>query len=153
MQFVDLLSEHQKLFRNDLNSIVFDFIKRGQVHDNDKINNPIIYQTYKKHFPNLKRIPFGTSEYYNFEEEHFNEAHMLHAQNGHHFYSTKNETTVPNLIDFIEAIVDINASNKQYTTEYNIDEVMKSIKSKGIFDITLESLTRETIKYINESES
>ncbi|MGL5020497.1 MAG: DUF5662 family protein, partial [Mycoplasmatales bacterium] len=135
----------QTYVREDLNKVILDLINRSQTHDEDKIFNDIQNEAYEKHFATLKSIPYATKEYYKYEQENFYEAHQSHAQNDHHFYSHRNTHTEPDIIDLLEAIIDINASNKQYSSG-SIDHTMNTLKKKGILDISLEEFILNTLK-------
>ncbi len=147
--FVTLLAEHKRLFNNHFNLIINEMIERSQMHDMDKIYNKATFATYNQYFTELKQIPFGTPEYLQFENDYFWEAHMSHAQNRHHFYSSKNNSVNdPNLIDLIEAVIDIYVSNLQYNEEVTTEKVMEVLKTKGIIDIDLNTYIENTINSI-----
>ncbi len=147
MEFKELFAKHLLIYHNDMNNIIFDLIKRSQEHDLDKLLNKEIYDIYETHFPNLKKIKFGTKEYLDFERDNFLPAHLLHAQCRHHYYSEKNTKTEPNILDLMEAIVDINASVQQYG-DSSIDKVMDALKAKKIFEYSLEEYVYNTLKTI-----
>ncbi len=148
--FIDLLQRHKQLFNDNFTPLINEMIKRIQDHDMDKIYNPTIYNIYAEHFIHLKQIPFSTQEYLDYEKKYFWDAHMLHAQNRHHFYSKKNyEVTDPNLIDLIEAIIDIYVSNLQYNDTTSVDSILDVLKTKGILDISLETYIKNTLDVIH----
>ncbi len=145
--FVELLKTHKKMYNDAMNQIISELISRSQTHDLDKLYDPRIFEIYQEHFPKLKKIEFGTEEYLKYEHENFYHAHMLHAQQRHHFYSPKNEaTTDPNLIDLLEAVVDIYVSNKQYNEKTTKKTVMDALELKGVFEIDLKQFVENTIK-------
>lgn len=150
MHFIELLEEHIGLVQEGINKVTVDLITRSQVHDQDKIFNSTVFQTYERHFVDLKKIEFGTKEYYQFEKDYFDEAHEIHAQNRHHFYSPRNVTTKPNLIDLLEAVIDINASNKQYNKNGTNSEILQVLVNKGITNINLEEYLANTLEFLNE---
>lgn len=151
--FIKLLEEHKRLFNQEYNMIIDDMIKRGQDHDMDKIYNQNTYNTYYKHFPELKKIEFGTQAYLDYEREYFWDAHMSHAQNRHHFYSPKNQSVPnPNLTDLLEAVVDIYVSNVQYNEQVEIEKVINVMKNKGIFNYTLEDYIYNSLKEMKDNE-
>ncbi len=147
--FITLLAEHKRLFNHHFNLMINEMIERSQSHDMDKIYNKSTFDTYNRHFTELKQIPFGTAEYLQYEEDYFWDAHMSHAQNRHHYYSNKNNSVDdPNLIDLLEAIIDIYVSNLQYNEEVTTAKVMAVLTAKGIMDIDLESYIENTINRI-----
>lgn len=149
MEFEQLLNIHIKLYEVEMNKHVENLENRIIIHDKDKINNPIIYNSYKEHFPKLKQLEFGSDAYKKYERDNFKEAHYLHAQNDHHFYSLNNTQTKPNLIDLLEAVTDIYVSNKQYSpNNLNVDNLLEVFKQKGILDLSLEEYLENTINTI-----
>ncbi len=147
MDFDKLIKYHKTKMEEKLIKSSEELFKRAKEHDNDKLENKEIYQTYKKYFPELKKIPFGTREYFEFEKKNFAKAHQIHAQNRHHFYSRKNTLDDINLFDLIEVVIDISESAKQYGNE---DKIMESLKNKQVFNYELEELVKNTIKYLDD---
>lgn len=144
--FVDLLKTHKKMYNAVMNPLINELVSRSQEHDLDKLYDPRIFKVYQKHFPELKKIEFGTEEYLKYEHDNFYQAHMLHAQKRHHFYSSKNqETTDPNLIDLLEVVVDIYVSNKQYNKTANKQTVMDALEMKGVFNVDLKEFVENTV--------
>lgn len=150
MDFIGLLEQHLEIVRYDINKVSNDLLIRGQVHDQDKIFNKTVYNTYEKYFAELKKIDFGTPEYFKFERDYFDAAHQIHAQNRHHFYSPRNVEVKPNLIDLLEAVIDINASNKQYNPNSKSQDVLDVFVKKGITKIDLEEYLLNTLEFLNE---
>lgn len=148
MTFEQMLELHKNLVNENMETIINDLVTRMQEHDMDKINDPEIYAIYKEHFPALKTIAYGTPEYFAYEKNHFEVAHQKHAQNDHHFYSHRNNTTKPNLLDLIEAIVDIYSSNLQYSKEANHAMVLETIKNKGIYNVPIEEFISNTLSLL-----
>ncbi len=152
-EFFQMITTHKNLFNSTINTVIEELIIRSQEHDMDKLLDSNVAKVYIEHFPKLKQIPFASQEYLDYEHNHFWDAHMSHAQNRHHFYSSKNkEVNDPNLIDLMEAVVDIYVSNKQYNETANIHDVMQTFKDKGILDIKLEDYILNTLEYIDKKE-
>lgn len=147
MSFDELINYHRKKMEQQLLLVSKEFEKRAKEHDLDKLENEEIYNVYKEHFPKLKKIQYGTDEYFKYERKHFEKAHQIHAQNRHHYYSPRNNLEDINLFDLIEAIIDISESAKQYG---DFQKVRESIKNKKILDYELEELIKNTIKYLNK---
>ncbi len=143
--FDDLIKYHKEKIEEKMLVVSKEFSKRAKEHDNDKLENKKIYKTYKKYFPELKKIPFGTREYFAFEKEYFAKVHQIHAQNRHHFYSRSNNLDDINLFDLIEVVIDISESAKQYGDEA---KVMESLKNKQVLNYELEELIQNTINFL-----
>jgi hypothetical protein len=150
-EFRKLLNTHLNLVRNDLNICIIDLVKRSQTHDLDKIFDIEQNIVYEKHFSKIKKFEFGSQEYIEYHNQYFNHASFLHSQNDHHYYSKFNTQTTPNLIDLLEAIIDINASNKQYSQK-GIDATLEICKQKGIFEIDIKEYVSNTLKMIDENK-
>ncbi len=149
--FVELLKIHKEMYNETMNPLINELIMRSQEHDLDKLYDPRIFKTYQEHFPLLKKIEFGTEEYLKYEHDYFYQAHMLHAQKRHHFYSPKNnQTNDPDILDLLEAVVDIYVSNKQYNQGATTKTVMDVLKTKGVFDVTLEEFVKNTIEKLEK---
>ncbi len=146
MSFNTMHQEHLRRIQNKLNKAGNELIYRGEVHDQDKTENKTVNKAYEEHFAKLKEIEFGTEQYKQYELDHFNKAHEIHAQNRHHFYSHRNNIDDINLLDMIEAIVDISESSKQYGN----GDYIESMRSKGLFDYSLEELIINTIKHLED---
>ncbi len=145
--FDELFKYHKEKMEEKLMVASEEFAKRAKEHDNDKLENKEIYDTYKEHFPKLKKIPFGTREYLAYEKENFDNAHQIHAQNRHHFYSRRNNLNDINLFDLMEVIIDISESAKQYGDE---SKIMESLKSKQVLNYEIEELIQNTIEYLKK---
>lgn len=146
--FRQMLETHLNLVHGDMNKCILNFMEKSQTHDVDKIFNNDVFSVYDQHFTKLKKIPFGTSEYLQYEQTHFPSAHSIHAQNDHHYYSHYNNSTKPNILDLLEVIIDINASNKQYG-DADIEIVMDVLNKKGVLDISMDVFVRNTIEFLN----
>lgn len=134
-----------------MNKVILKMVEKSQVHDLDKVFNPTVFNIYNEHFAELKKIPFGSEEYKEYDRTHFPEAHKIHAQNDHHYYAYYyNTTTKPNLLDLLEAIIDINASSKQYGNSDG-ELILQGLKNKGVLDIVhIEEIVKNTISLLNE---
>lgn len=150
-EFRKLLNTHLSLVRNDLNICILDLVKRSQNHDLDKLFDLEQNIVYERHFPEIKKLEFGSAEYMEYHRQFFDHASILHSQNDHHFYSKHNQHTEPNLIDLLEAIIDINASNKQYSQK-GIEQTINICERKGMFDIDLKEYVYNTLKMIEDSK-
>ncbi len=151
--FKQMLSVHKELMNQSMNEIIGELVKRTQEHDMDKLLDSRVSQVYEEHFPKLKQIPFGTEEYLAYEHEFFWDAHMIHAQNRHHYYSEKNnQVKDPNIIDLLEAVVDIYVSNKQYNDNPNINDIIETMNKKGILDYSLEEYIANTLENLEKRE-
>lgn len=147
LEFQELLEIHLNLIHEKLDFSINELKKRKQEHDQDKTKNPQIQKVYQKHFAELKKLEFGTKEYFAYEKKYFQQAHYLHAQNRHHFYSQYNQLNDINLFDLLEAIIDISQSAKQYG---DFENYQRSLQQKEIYNYDLKELINNTITYLNK---
>lgn len=152
--FEQMISLHKEMVLDEYKHICDYLIAQAANHDNDKVESGYIRDTYDQYFPALKAIEFGTAEYKQFEQTHFKKAHKMHAQNRHHYYNPLNLNQDTDLFDFLEAIVDIRQSQRQYS-DYDINKIMKTFKDKGVLDLNIEELAYNTLirlENINEKK-
>ncbi len=142
--FQTMIELHKSMITSDMELVSKYLLEKAKTHDDDKIKEGYVKSVYDEHFPLLKQIEFGTDEYRQYELTHFKKAHELHAQNRHHFYNPVNTQNDTDLFDLIEAMIDIKQSQKQYA-EYDIEKIMDTYRSKGMFEMDLEQLIYHTL--------
>lgn len=147
--FEQLISRHKFMVKSDFNNIISYLTYVAETHDNDKVESGYIRDVYDTHFPTLKKIEFGSPEYKQYELQYFKEAHRLHAQNRHHYYNPINQHQDIDLFDFLEAIIDIRQSQRQYS-DYDLGKIMDTFKSKGVLELDVESLALNTLKRLEQ---
>lgn len=148
-KFDQMISIHKKRIIDQTEKICDYLLKTAKVHDDDKVKPGYVHDTYQEHFPKLKQIEFGTGEYVAYEKEHFKQAHYLHAQNRHHYYNPNNHLDDIDLFDILEAMIDIRQSQMQYS-DYEIDKIMNTFKTKGVLELDLENVAYNTLKKLEE---
>lgn len=151
-EFETLLSCHKALVKEECKRLANYINHRGNIHDDDKLIDPKIKKPYDLYFADLKKIEFGTDEYYEFEKKHLSAAQAIHAENRHHYYNELNNITDIDLIDLIEAIIDIRQSQIQYNS-FDADKLLASLYKCKAMDLKLEDLVVNTIKKLDELDS
>lgn len=147
--FEQLIAIHKSMVKSDYNNIISYLLNVADNHDNDKVEAGYVRNVYDEHFPQLKKLEFGTAEYRAYELEHFKEAHRLHAQNRHHYYNPINQQQDIDLFDFLEAIIDIRQSQRQYS-DYDLNKIMETFKNKGVLELDIETLALNTLKRLEK---
>lgn len=148
-KFDQMISVHKRRILDQTEKVCNYLIEVAKVHDNDKVESGYVYDTYQEYFPKLKEIDYGTEEYVAYEKEYFKQAHYFHAQNRHHYYNPNNKLDDIDLFDLLEAIFDIRQSQIQYS-DYEIEKIMTTFKTKGVLDLNLEELAFNTLKKLEE---
>lgn len=153
-EFDKMLYQHIEKVERNLIILGVQLDIRSDEHDKDKFTNKNIYNVYNKHFPILKKLPFGSDEYRAYEKEHFKEAHYLHNQQRHQFYCEEHEAdTKVNLIDVAEVICDILASAEQYNDKLDIEAVADIVYNKPTMkNYVSRELILNTIKFMLEQK-
>jgi hypothetical protein len=124
-------------------------------HDHDKFYDPYMVETYEEHFEKLKQIPWGTVEYKEYEKQHFSKAHLMHAQQPHHFNDSRSLYDIPNLMDVIELVADIKASYDEYEPEDRrdvnilVERIMVRLDERPF---TMEDYVRNTLDIMYRDE-
>ncbi|WOO87275.1 DUF5662 family protein [Mollicutes bacterium LVI A0039] len=142
--FQKMISTHKAMIEKEYAAVCDYMQTTAKNHDNDKTEEGYVKGIYEEHFPTLKTFEFGSKEYKQYEQAHFKEAHRQHVQNRHHFYSVDNTQEDTDLFDLLEAIIDIRLSQRQYSN-YDIDVIMQTFKNKGVLDLNIEELARNTL--------
>lgn len=104
----DIITHKRKIFKN-MQIMSNELMDRAFEHDNDKIENDVVYNIYNIHCQTQRSIPFGSKERIEFEGTTMKEGIDLHIMlNRHHLYNTRNELTFEdaNLLDYLEILCD-----------------------------------------------
>lgn len=106
---------HIERVRNLLNICVIELLKRGEEHDQSKLDSPEV-DALTKATSRLHSLTYGSKEY----EENKNDPELKHAlehhyaNNRHHPQFYKNGVDDMNLIDIIEMFIDWTASSERH---------------------------------------
>ncbi len=108
--FLNDLKVHKAKVEENILKIIKELNKRLKEHDNDKLQNPIIYDKYAKYSQKQRSLPYGSKEREEIENgSAMGEATRLHViGNRHHFYDERNSITnnLVDLVDLIEVLCD-----------------------------------------------
>lgn len=141
---------HIETVRNYLNSVVKELLKRGERHDQTKLQSPEV-ETFDVYTAKLKHTTYGSPEYKKYLDEmkpaltHHNTNNRHHPE--HHPDGIKGMT----LVDLMEMLCDWKAA----TLRHNDGDILKSIeinqKRFGYSD-ELKSIMLNTATWLNEQE-
>ena len=116
-------NEHIRTVRHFLDDFIYELLKRGTMHDNSKIANPVERDGFAIYTKKLAGLTYGSDEYKNSLAEMQEFINFHYAENRHHpehFELGINEMT---LIDLVEMLCDWVAATKRH----NDGNVLKSI--------------------------
>ncbi len=127
--FINDLKNHKEKVKANMDLLIREIEERASGHDNDKMENKIIFDTYAKHCQKQRSLKYGSYEREKLENgEAMGKATTLHVKNNrHHFYDNRNELTFENvdLLDMLEALSDWLAAISR--DELNEEETLKRL--------------------------
>lgn len=142
------IMNHKVLVSQTMKKFIDELYTRQMLHDNDKISDDLIFESYNKHNHTLRLLPFKSEEYSALLNNELSDASQLHAQNRHHFYSKSNQNEYNlTFFDFLEVIADFHASiardDSLSNTEINFQ--LKKAMSRTFENISIEELCNNTV--------
>lgn len=114
---------HIERLRNLLNVCIVEFLKRGELHDQSKLQEPEV-QLFTEFTPKLAGSTYGSSEYDSYREAMKPALDHHYANNRHHPEHHKNGINDMNLIDLVEMLCDWKAASERH----NDGNIRKSIE-------------------------
>lgn len=150
-EYFDNIQKHKKLIKEIINKFVITIIKRGNTHDDSKLEEPE-FSIMAKFFPILKKLTYGSDEYKENLENIKPALDIHYAKNRHHPEHFPNGISDMNLLDIVEFFCDTYASvanqdngNIRFGVEHNrkrfgytkeLEQIFKN--TIDFFDILLE---------------
>lgn len=117
---------HIERVRNLLNVVVVEFLRRGEQHDQSKLDSPEV-QAFTELTPKLAACSFGSEEYEGFKKQLSTALAHHYAKNSHHIEHYKNGIEDMDLFDVFEMFVDWKASSERQ----HDGNILKSIEHQG----------------------
>lgn len=114
---------HIERVRNLLNACVFDLLRRGEQHDQTKLESPEV-EAFTEYTPKLADCTYGSDEYRGFLEAIKPALQHHYAHNRHHPEHHKNGINDMNLLDVLEMLCDWKAASERH----NDGNIRKSIE-------------------------
>ena len=117
---------HIERVRNLLNSCVAELLKRGELHDQTKLERPEV-EAFTEHTSKLASSTYDSEEYNQRKKEMKAALDHHYANNRHHPEHFKNGVDDMNLLDILEMICDWKAASERHTD----GNIRKSIESNA----------------------
>ncbi len=104
---------HIERVRNLLNSCVFDLIRRGELHDQTKLEPPEV-EAFTEYTPKLAACTYGSDEYKGYLAAIKPALDHHYAHNRHHPEHHKHGVDDMNLLDLVEMLCDWKAASERH---------------------------------------
>jgi len=114
---------HIERVRNLLNLMAIDLIRRGEQHDQSKLESPEV-ELFTEFTPKLAASTYGSSEYEGFRQSMWPALEHHYAKNSHHPEHWPNGINDMNLLDLLEMFCDWKAAGERH----NNGNILKSIE-------------------------
>jgi hypothetical protein len=114
---------HIERVRNLLNLFVADLLRRGEEHDQSKLESPEV-ELFTEWTPKLAACTYGSEEYEGFRKALKPALDHHYARNAHHPEHHKNGIDDMTLLDILEMFVDWKAASERH----NNGNILKSIE-------------------------
>lgn len=115
--------KHISRIRNLLNKCSCELLKRGELHDQSKLQTPEV-ECFTEYTPKLAASTYGSDEYNGFLKKMKPALEHHYANNRHHPEHFKNGVDDMNLIDIVEMLCDWKAASERH----NDGNIRKSIE-------------------------
>ena len=114
---------HIERVRNLLNTCVVDLLKRGEKHDQSKLDHPEV-EAFTEYTPKLSTCTYGSDEYKGYLQAIKPALDHHYANNSHHPEHYKNGIKDMSLLDIVEMLCDWKAASERH----NDGNIRKSIE-------------------------
>lgn len=135
---------HIERVRDLLNTVVCEILKRGEKHDQSKLESPEV-ELFTQLTPQLAKTTYGSLEYNKAKAELSVALEHHYANNRHHPEHFKDGLDDMNLIDLLEMFCDWKASSERHndgnirkSIEHNADRFKMSPQLVKIFENSVE---------------
>lgn len=137
---------HIERVRNLLNICVQSLLRRGEMHDQTKLEKPEV-ELFTKYTPMLASCTYGSDEYNGFRNAMKPALQHHYANNSHHPEHWKNGINDMSLLDMVEMLCDWKAASERHndgnirkSIEINADRFGMSPQLTKIFENTADIL-------------
>lgn len=114
---------HIERVRNLLNNCITELLKRGELHDQSKLEPPEV-ELFTEHTSRLADLTYGSPEYQQALDDLGPALEHHYANNRHHPQHHKNGVNDMNLLDIVEMLCDWKAASERH----NDGNIRKSIE-------------------------
>lgn len=140
---------HMERVRNLLNLFVRDLLRRGEEHDQSKLESPEV-EMFTEFTPKLAASTYGSAEYEGFRKAMGPALAHHYANNSHHPEHWKNGVDDMTLLDVIEMLADWKAASERHNNgniltsiEKNVDRFQLSPQLVKILENTAKMFNQE----------
>lgn len=117
---------HIERVRNLLNEVVAQLLRRGELHDQSKLESPEV-EAFTEYTPKLAASSYGSPEYDGFRKAMKPALDHHYAHNRHHPEHFKGGVNDMTLIDLVEMLCDWKAASERH----NDGNIRKSIEKNA----------------------
>ena len=117
---------HIERVRNLLNMFAIDLLRRGELHDQSKMESPEV-EMFTEYTDKLAGCTYGSPQYDEFRKALKPALDHHYAKNNHHPEHHKNGLEDMSLLDILEMFVDWKASSERH----NDGNILKSIEKNA----------------------
>ena len=135
---------HIERVRNLLNLCVVELLKRGELHDQTKLDSPEV-ELFTEYTDKLSTVTYGSDEYNQTLEKLKPALEHHYANNRHHAEFHKNGINDMNLIDLMEMLMDWKAASERHSNG-NIRKSIEINAGRFRIDNQLQKILENTIK-------
>lgn len=135
---------HIERVRNLLNLCVVELLKRGELHDQTKLDSPEV-ELFTEYTDKLSAVTYGSDEYNQTLEKLKPALEHHYANNRHHAEFHKNGINDMNLIDLMEMLMDWKAASERHSNG-NIRKSIEINAGRFRIDNQLQKILENTIK-------
>lgn len=135
---------HIERVRNLLNLCATELLKRGELHDQTKLDSPEV-ELFTEYTDKLSTVTYGSDEYNQTLEKLKPALEHHYANNRHHAEFHKNGINDMNLIDLMEMLMDWKAASERHSNG-NIRKSIEINAGRFRIDNQLQKILENTIK-------
>ena len=139
---------HIERVRNIINICVNELLKRGEMHDQSKLESPEL-EAFTEYTPKLATCTYKSEEYNSYTDAMRPALEHHYANNRHHPQHHKNGIDDMNLIDIIEMLCDWKAASERHndgnikkSIEINADRFNMSPQLTKILENTVDIISK-----------
>lgn len=140
---------HIETVRNYLNAAIVELMKRGEKHDQSKLESPEV-ETFDQYTSKLRGCTYGSEEYKQNMKEMKPAIDHHNSLNRHHPGYFKNGIQDMNMFDLIEMIIDWRAAGMRHK-DGDIIRSLKINKERFKMSDELHDLLLRTIQFIERN--
>lgn len=139
--------KHIKRVGTLINDIIIHLLKRIELHDASKIEDPAEKELFDEYTPKLKSVTYGSKEYKDFLEALKPALEHHYSNHRHHPEHFENGVDDMNLIDLIEMLMDWKAASERHN-DGNIRKSLELNAKRFKMNTKLIKILENTVNYL-----